>query len=235
MPGNKRRSDYHKGVKSREDIKQLVAKSPSLSEQDWIALHKALGKKLTLDQQMIVDRISAHVKVWEDLTKSAIALTALRKKIKAVRKVVFRYREDIWHSYRLQELAEIVRPAREVEEYFFMKRFRIVAKDSSPLELLGWSMDALISTCSSVEQALKNPDVGSKEREPIIMLGAVLRSSFKEWGLPHRIGKDDNKRKPDGKESKFIEFYIELLKCIDCPWPFSSSALATAISRFNLG
>ena len=236
MPGNKRRSDYYKGVKSREDIKQLVSKWPSLSEQDWIGLQKALGRKLTLDQQMIVDRISAHVKAWENLTRNAIGVTALRKKIKAVRKAVLRYRKDIWHIYRPGAL-EMSLPVETVDEMFFMKRFRIAAKENTSLELLGWAMDALIMTCSSVEQALKDPDEGSKDREAIVMMGAVLRGVFERWHLPHTIRKDVEKMKVQvGSGSKFLDFYIELLKRIGCPWPLTltSSALATAISRFKI-
>jgi hypothetical protein len=234
MPGNKRRSDYHKGVRSREDLKKLLFEWPSLSEEDWIALEKALGAELTPNQRMLIDRLSAHVKSWENLTRNAIGITALRKKIRAVRNAVLRYREDIWHIYRPREL-QMALPVEDVDELFFMKRFRIPAKDGSPLELLGWAMDAVIMTCSSVEQAIKAPAVGLKERDSIVMMGAVIRASFKEWGLPYTIRKDVDKQKvKNGSGSKFLDFYIELLERIGCPWPLSSAALATAISRFNL-
>jgi hypothetical protein len=101
--------------------------------------------------------------------------------------------------------------------------------------MLSKVMDAVIMTCSSVEQAIKAPGVGLKERDSIVMMGAVIRASFKEWDLPYTIRKDVDKQKvKNGSGSKFLDFYIELLERIGCPWPLSSSALATAISRFNL-
>jgi hypothetical protein len=128
MPANKRHTDYYKGVRSREDLKKRVAKWPALSEEDWLALEELLGARLKPELRMAVDRISAVLKVGEDLTRTATTVTAMRKKLKALRKAVLRYREDIWHSYRLQELTTLAKPIEEVEEFFFMKRFRIATK-----------------------------------------------------------------------------------------------------------
>jgi hypothetical protein len=234
MPGIKRRSVYRKGVKSRDDFKRLMPKWPQLSEQDWLVLEKTLGSKLTANQRMMVDRFTAYAKAQENLVKSAITITELIKKIRKVRRTVLAHRGDIWHIYRPRAL-ETTLSISDVDELFFMKRFRTPQKGESPLELLSWAMDALIMTCLSIEHEMKDPDQSMKERDSIIAIGASLRVVFRKCGLPSTIRKDVDKIKTtDSSGSRFLDFYIEVLKRIDCAWPFDSSALATAISRHDL-
>ena len=233
MPGIKRRSVYRKGVKSRDDFKKLMPKWPQLSEQDWLVLEKTLGSKLTANQRMMVDRFTAYAKAQENLVKSAITITELIKKIRKVRKSILAHRGDIWHIYRPRAL-EMTLPIKDVDELFFMKRFRIPQKGESSLELLGWAMDALIMTCLSVEREMKDPDQSMQERDSIIAIGASLRVVFRMGGLPSTIRKDPDKQKIRDGASNFIHFYNELLIRIGCAWPYSKSALATAISRHGL-
>jgi hypothetical protein len=212
-----------------------VRRVPQLSNEDWIALEKLLGHSLTPNQRLIADRLAALAAVQTGLEKEAMTTAALRKNIKLLGKKVLSYRNIIWHVYN-QNILERPLSIESVDELFFMRPFRIGKEGALPLVLLGWAMDALIATCLSVEREIRGPDHSTTDREWFAQAGAMLRISFKAFGLPHTIRKDIDKfnAKEGSSGSAFLDFYLELLKRIGCPWPLTSSALATAISRHGL-
>jgi hypothetical protein len=232
MPGIKRRTTYRKGITSREDIKALMGREPPLSTDVWIFLEKVLGSTLTSKQKNAVGKMAAFVKVMTNQDKEAITMAELIKKIRSLQRAVLSHREDIWHVEN-QQLLQTPMPLRKVDFVFFMRRSYIADEDTSPLELLAWAMDALVSTCVSVEKEMRESNSGTKDRYWFSYAGAWLRLAFESWELPHAIRKDVDKMKcaDDSSGSKFLDFYIELLKRIGCPWLLSTSALATAISR----
>jgi hypothetical protein len=184
---------------------------------------------------MIVERMTIHAKMQDKLTMDSIPVATLLKKIRAVRSYVLKHREDVWYVHR-REILEKTLPLKDVDRLFFMRRFSVIddASDMSSVFLLSYAMDALVATSLSVEKELKDLKVGVKDRTWVAITGAALRGGFKDLGLPHTIRKDVDKLSDGDSGSKFLNFYLELLKQVGNAWPWTASALATAISRIKL-